>query len=137
MHKDINPETSAQKGVKRNSTYCVIMAGGSGNHFWPVSRDDRPKQFFSLREDGKSLLRETYERFLGTVPKENILVVTLEKLKKLVSQEIPELPEKNLLIEPYGRKTGPCIAYATYSLLKRDPDAVMAVSPSDLMIRDG
>ena len=109
------------------------MAGGGGNRFWPVTRETRPKQF--IEAAGQTLLRAAYDRCKGIVPDENILVITLEKYKALVEELIPELPAENLLVEPYGRKTGPCIAYATYTLLRRDPDAVMAVTPCDLIIK--
>lgn len=116
--------------------YAVIMAGGTGSKFWPVSRDNRPKQFLDLPKTGKSFLKMTYDRLSRTIPKENILIVTLEKFKHLVNEQIPELPCENLLLEPYGRNTAPCIAYATYSLLQRDPKAVFAATPADHVIKD-
>ena len=116
--------------------YGIIMAGGGGTMFWPLSRRNRPQQFLGFARDGKSFLRETYERLLGVIPQENILVVTLERLRENVLREIPELAEDNLLLEPYARNTAPCIAYAAYSLLKRDPQAVMAVIPADSLVDD-
>ena len=116
--------------------YGIIMAGGGGTMFWPLSRRNRPQQFLGFARDGKSFLRETYERLLGVIPQENILVVTLERLRENVLREIPELAEGNLLLEPYARNTAPCIAYAAYSLLKRDPQAVMAVIPADSLVDD-
>ena len=118
-----------------NHNYCVILAGGPGSRFWPLSREDRPKQFLCPEGDGKTFLRMAYERFAGLIPEENILVVSLEKYKKLVLESIPELPEKNLLLEPYSRNTGPCLALATYTILKRDPEAVLVASPSDQIIK--
>lgn len=118
-----------------NHNYCVILAGGPGTRSWPLSREDRPKQFLCpTASGGKTFLRIAYERFSGLIPEENILVVTLEKYHDLVKESIPELPERNLLLEPYSRDTGPCIALATYSILKRDPEAVLVVSPSDQII---
>lgn len=114
--------------------YAVILAGGVGSRFWPISREDRPKQFLDFTGSGKSFLRMTYERFLEIVPQENILVVSLDRYRDLVFDHLPELDERNLLLEPYGRNTAPTIAFATYSLLKRDPQAVMIVSPSDHLI---
>lgn len=117
-----------------NDFYCVIMAGGSGTRFWPMSRAARPKQFLEVADTGKSLIRHTYERFAEIIPRENIIVVTTDRLGNLVREHIPELEEDNLLLEPYGRDTAPCIAYATYTLLKRNPQATMAVTPADHII---
>ena len=110
------------------------MAGGYSNRFWPVTRESRPKQFIYLSSTKRSLVRAAYERCLGVVPPENILLITLERFKDYVFQNIPELPEENLLLEPYSRKTAPCVAYATYAVLKRNPDAVMIVTPCDHII---
>ena len=114
--------------------YGIIMAGGGGTMFWPLCRRDLPQQFLTLDWRDKSSLRHTYDRLLGVVPPENILVVTLARYRYAVRHEIPELLPENLLLEPYGRNTAPCIAYAAYSLLKRDPLAVMAVTPADNLI---
>lgn len=116
--------------------YCVIMAGGSGTRFWPVSRASKPKQFLDVADTGKTFIRQTYERFLQVIPKDNILIVTASRYKDLVMEEIPELMEENLLLEPYGRNTAPCIAYATYTLLRRNPNAHVVVTPSDHIIDD-
>lgn len=112
------------------------MAGGVGSRFWPISRADRPKQFLDLASEGSPLLRSTYERTRDLVPDANILVVTLRSYRDIVREILPELPEENLLLEPYNRDTAPCLAYATYTLLKRDPLAVCLVMPSDQMIGD-
>ena len=114
-----------------NNCYCVIMAGGSGTRFWPVSRASKPKQFIDIADTGKTFLRQTYERFLQVVPQENILVVTAQRYAELVMEQIPELDSRNLLLEPYSRNTAPCIAYATYKLLQRDPEARVVVTPAD------
>ena len=116
--------------------YCVIMAGGAGTRFWPVSRTARPKQFLDITGTGKSFLRYTFERFAGIFPVENIIVVTTARYDRLVMEQIPELLPENLLVEPYVRDTAPCIAYATYTILKRNPDATMVVSPADHLIMD-
>lgn len=112
------------------------MAGGAGTRFWPLSRTARPKQFLDVADTGKTFIRQTYERFLKVVPQENIVVVTAAKYRDLVMEQIPELEERNLLLEPYARNTAPCIAYATYTLLKRDPQARMTVAPSDHFIQN-
>ena len=116
--------------------YCVIMAGGAANHFWPISRESRPKQFLDVSNTGKSLVRITYDRFAKIVPVENILVVTLDRFGELVKEQIPELPAENLLLEPYSRNTAPCIAYSTMVIMKRDPEATIVTTPSDHIITD-
>ncbi len=110
------------------------MAGGSGTRLWPVSRTSKPKQFLDVAGVGKTLIRDTFDRFAKIIPEENILIVTGGKYSELVKTQIPELKEENLLVEPYARNTAPCIAYASYALLKRDPEAVMVVTPSDHII---
>ena len=122
--------------MDNNNCYCVILAGGAGTRFWPVSKVARPKQFLEFANLGKSFLRMTYERFLKVVPQSNILVITAEKYRDLVLEHIPELAQENLLLEPYSRNTAPCIAYATYTLLSRNPDARVVVTPSDHYIDD-
>lgn len=122
--------------MNRKNCYCVIMAGGAGTRFWPVSRTSRPKQFLDVADTGKTFIRQTYERFMKIVPLENILVVTAERYRDLIEEQLPELESCNLLLEPYARNTAPCIAYATYTLLKRDPDAHVVVTPSDHIIED-
>lgn len=116
--------------------YCVIMAGGAGTRFWPISKTSRPKQFLDVAETGKTFIRQTFERCLKIVPRENIIIVTAEKYLDLINEQVPELPQGNLLLEPYSRNTAPAIAYATYSLLKRDPEALVAVLPSDHIIEN-
>ena len=120
----------------KDNRYCVIMAGGTANHFWPISRESRPKQFLDIAGGGKSFLRMTFERFSGLIPIENILVVTLDRFGNLVREQIPELPEENLLLEPHSRNTAPCIAYSTFVILKRDPDAIIVTTPADHLIYD-
>ena len=112
------------------------MAGGAGGRFWPMSRESRPKQFIDVSGKGKSLIRLAWERSLDLVPKENIFIITLARFRDLVFETIPEFPQENLLLEPYGRKTAPCIVYATYAILKRDPEAVIAMTPADQIIFD-
>ena len=116
--------------------YCIIMAGGAGTRLWPISRTDFPKQFIEVGNTGKSFLRTTYDRFADFFIPENIIVVTNSRYKNLVKQQIPELDDSNILAEPYSRNTAPCVAYATYTLLKRNPDAAMVVTPADHLIFD-
>lgn len=112
------------------------MAGGTGVRFWPVSRAAKPKQFLDVAYTGKTFIQSTYERFLKVVPQENIIIVTGDRYRDIVKEQLPDLADENLLLEPYSRNTAPCIAYATYTLLKRDPLARMVVTPSDHMIEN-
>ena len=116
------------------NTYCVIMAGGVGARFWPKSRKTMPKQFLDILGTGKSFIRSTFERFAPIVPAENFMVVTNRDYKDLVLEQLPELKPEQVLCEPIGRNTAPCIAYAAYSLLKSDPEARMIVTPSDHLV---
>lgn len=120
--------------MNKNNCYCVIMAGGAGTRFWPVSRVAKPKQFLDVAETGKTFIRHTYDRFLKILPQENILIVTAEKYRDLVMEQIPELQSGNLLLEPYPRNTAPSTAYATYTLLKRNPEAHCVIMPADYII---
>lgn len=120
-----------------NHYYCVIMAGGIGSRFWPVSREARPKQFLPLSRTGKSFLRLAYERFADIIPNDHILVATQYRYKDLAKEELPEVLDDNFIYEPYSRNTAPCIALAAYTLLKRDPEAVMIATPADHIILNG
>ncbi len=111
--------------------YVVIMAGGIGSRFWPFSRTSRPKQFLDVLGTGKSLLQLTYDRFLAITGKENILVVTNEDYGQLVAEQLPDLKQDQILLEPVKRNTAPCIAYAAYKIMEKDPNGVMVVTPSD------
>lgn len=120
--------------MKNNNVFLVIMAGGVGSRFWPLSRESRPKQFLDILGVGKTFLRQTYERFSGMVPAENILVVTGEQYRSMVAEQIPELTDDQILGEPLGRNTAPCITYAAFRLRAKDPNAVMIVTPADHFI---
>jgi len=119
-----------------NNTWCVIMAGGTGTRFWPVSTSDTPKQFLPLGETGRSFIQMTAERFKDLIPLERTLVVTTRKFAPLVRKHLPDLPEENILQEPLNKDTAPCIALAAYTVLKRDPAGVMVVVPCDHVIND-
>ncbi|MEA1885784.1 MAG: mannose-1-phosphate guanylyltransferase [Bacteroidota bacterium] len=114
--------------------YIVIMAGGAGTRFWPLSRDVKPKQFLDILNTGTTLLQDTVKRFVGLCPRENIMVVTNESYRKLVLEQV-DIPEENILCEPIRRNTAPCIAYAAFRIMKKDPDALMLVSPADHLIK--
>lgn len=115
------------------STYAILMAGGSGTRFWPASRKDRPKQFLPIASD-RPLLRDTYARLDGFVDADHVLVVTAAHQADLVREVLPELPAENLLVEPEGRNTAPCIALAAFEVERRDPDAVQVVLAADHVI---
>ncbi len=119
-----------------SNKYCVIMAGGIGTRFWPASRQSKPKQFLDILDTGRSFIRQTFERFAAIVPAENFLVVTNARYRDLVLEHLPELAPEQVLCEPVGRNTAPCIAYAAYLLMNRDPEAQMIVTPSDHLILD-
>lgn len=111
--------------------YVVIMAGGSGTRFWPYSRDAKPKQFLDVLDTGRSLLQMTFDRFLEITTADKIWVVSNEKYEQLIHEQLPELGKHQVLLETEKRNTAPCIAYASYKIMKEDPNAVLVVSPSD------
>lgn len=110
------------------------MAGGIGSRFWPMSRQEHPKQFLDVLGTGKSLLQETFNRFLGLIPAENIFIVTNKSYRDLVIEQLPSIPVSNILLEPSRRNTAPCIAYATHKIAKHNPRARMVIAPSDHLI---
>ena len=117
--------------MNKEKTYAVIMAGGVGSRFWPYSRNYRPKQFLDVFGTGTSLIQMTNERFLNLCPQENIYVVTNHRYYDLVKEQLPMLSDDQILTEPVGRNTAPCIAYASYKIASKDPQATLVVSPSD------
>ena len=112
------------------SAYLVIMAGGVGSRFWPFSRTRHPKQFHDVLGVGRSMFQLTVDRFRGICPLANVFVVTNRDYVDLVQEHLPELPAQ-ILGEPSGRNTAPCIAYASYRIAQRDPGAVLIVAPAD------
>ena len=112
-------------------TYLVVMAGGIGSRFWPFSRTQHPKQFHDVLGVGRSMLQLTVDRFRGICPPENVFIVTNRDYIDLVHEHLPELPMSQILGEPIGRNTAPCIAYASYCIAQRDPEATLIVSPAD------
>jgi len=114
-----------------NNTYCVIMAGGIGSRFWPLSKSHMPKQFLDILGTGRTFLQQTYDRFKQVCINENFYVVTSVDYKALVLKQLPELNESQVLLEPLRRNTAPCIAYACFKIQKINPDANIIVAPSD------
>lgn len=120
-----------------SAIYTVIMAGGSGTRFWPASRKSRPKQFLPLGADGETpLLTATARRVAALSPPDRTLVVTREDLEAATHEALPELPRQNVLLEPQGRNTAPCVAWATATIRRRDPRAVVVVLAADAYIAD-
>lgn len=117
-----------------NHRYCVIMCGGIGSRFWPYSRTNRPKQFIDFLGTGRTLLQMSYDRVLPIVPKENVIVVTNAQYAPLVKEQLPNLNDDQILLEPARRNTAPCIAWAAWHIAARDPEASMIVTPSDHLI---
>ena len=118
------------------NNYLVILAGGSGSRFWPVSSEAMPKQFLDILGCGRTLIQLTADRFKGLVPAENVWVVTAESYKELVKEQLPEVPEGNILAEPCRRNTAPCICYVSWKIKKRNPKANVVVSPADHAVLD-
>jgi len=116
--------------------YVAIMAGGIGSRFWPQSRTGYPKQFLDILNTGKSLIQWTYERFAQFVPKENIYIVTAAEYSAICAEQLPEIPVENIIAEPSRKNTAPCVAYISFKLLQKNPDACLIVAPSDHMIAD-
>lgn len=116
--------------------FTIVMAGGSGTRFWPLSRADRPKQLLALAGGDESLLAATVRRASAVTAPEDVLVVTSERLAEATRAELPALPARNVLAEPQGRNTAPCIGWAASRIARLDPDAVCAVLPADHHIAD-
>src|ERR1700709_2830988 len=116
--------------------YAIIMAGGIGSRFWPISRTSHPKQFIDILGTGKTLIQNTYDRFLKVCPKENIYIVTNEIYTDLVKQQLPDIGDSQILTEPVMRNTAPCVAYGSFKIENLTPDAAIVVAPSDHLILD-
>lgn len=116
--------------------YCIIMAGGPGNKFWPVSRNSIPKQFLDILGTGNSFISETYLRFSKIVPKENIYIIAHESNRDLVLAHLKDVSPDNLLFEPYRRNTAACIAYGSFKIHSKNKNASIVVAPSDHLILD-
>ncbi len=114
--------------------YCIIMAGGVGSRFWPMSTTKQPKQFLDILGTGRTLIQQTFDRFKNLCPVKNIYVVTNDSYKDLVIDQLPTLPPENILTEPARKNTAPCIAYASYKIHQLNPNALTVVAPSDHLI---
>jgi mannose-1-phosphate guanylyltransferase len=116
-----------------DNRYIIIMAGGIGSRFWPLSRDEKPKQFLDIIGTGETLIQQTYRRFKDACPEGNIFVVTNADHKEIVIEQLGIDPSR-VLGEPFRRNTAPCLAYGTFRILKENPDAIIAVTPADHLI---
>ena len=117
-----------------NHRYCVIMCGGVGTRFWPFSRHDRPKQFLDFFGTGRSLLQMTVDRISPLVNPENIILVTNREYYDIIREQLPEIKERNILLEPARRNTAPCVCWAAKHIFALDPDAVIVTLPSDHLV---
>lgn len=120
--------------MSMQTNHVIIMAGGVGSRFWPMSTPDCPKQFIDVLGCGRTLLQLTADRFDGVCPPENIWVVTNEKYAQIVKDQLPTIPSDNILCEPCRRNTAPCIAYVSWKIKSKYPDANMVVTPSDHIV---
>ncbi|XOD66795.1 MAG: mannose-1-phosphate guanylyltransferase [Flavobacteriales bacterium Tduv] len=121
---------------KDNHHYSVILAGGIGSRFWPVSTRSCPKQFYDILGLGKTLIQQTFSRVSEVISSKNIFVITHEDYKSLVYEQLPDLPESNLLLEPFMMNTAPSVAYASFKIRARDKNACILVAPSDHLITE-
>lgn len=120
--------------MANNNNHLVIMAGGVGSRFWPMSTEDKPKQFIDVLGTGRSLLQLTFDRFEGVCSPENVWVVTNKQYADLVHEQLPEIPESNILKEPCRRNTAPCVAYISWRIKEKDAKANIVVTPSDHIV---
>lgn len=111
------------------------MAGGRGERFWPASRKNMPKQFLCLTNDNKTMIQHTVERILPIVEMKDIYIATNKDYKNLVLEQLPEIPEENILCEPVGKNTAPCIGLGAVHISKKYEDALMIVLPSDHLVK--
>lgn len=119
-----------------SNNHLVIMAGGIGSRFWPMSSEEKPKQFLDVLGTGRSLIQMTYDRFKGICPDENTWVVTSVNYFDQVHEQLPEIPVENILLEPCRRNTALCIAYVSWKIKKCNPRANIVITPSDHVVKD-
>ncbi len=122
--------------MTNNHNHIVIMAGGVGSRIWPMSVENKPKQFIDVLGVGRSLLQLTYDRFKGLCPNENVWIVTNKKYDAWIKEQLPEVPAENILLEPCRRNTAPCIAYVSWHIKAKDPKANLVITPSDHIVMD-
>lgn len=116
------------------NNYCVIMAGGAGTRFWPMSRSGQPKQFLDILGTGKTLLQQTWDRLQAIIPASNIFIVSNDHYREIIIEQLPDIPKENILCEPARKNTAPCIAYACYKIKLQNENANIVVAPSDHIV---
>jgi len=116
--------------------YVAIMAGGIGSRFWPMSRTAFPKQFLDILDTGKTLIQQTYDRYKKLVPEENIFIITSTEYVPIVKEQLPNVKNENILGEPSRKNTAPCVAYISFKLLKKDPNANLVMAPADHLVTE-
>ncbi|WP_241697228.1 mannose-1-phosphate guanylyltransferase [Winogradskyella eckloniae] len=121
---------------KNKNYYAILMAGGVGSRFWPISTQEFPKQFHDMLGTGDTLIQKTFNRLAKLIPEENIFILTNERYNDLVFEQLPNITKRQVLLEPAMRNTAPCILYASLKIQKENEDAVMIVAPSDHWIED-
>ncbi len=122
--------------MNKEHNYLVVMAGGMGTRFWPLSRAAKPKQFLDILGTGPTLLQTTVERFSPLVSLEKVFIVTGKDYAHIVAEQLPDLPKSNILAEPMPKNTAPCVAWACQKIYKLDPEANIVVTPADHLILD-
>jgi mannose-1-phosphate guanylyltransferase len=122
--------------MKNSNYYAILMAGGVGSRFWPVSTQDFPKQFHDMLGTGETLIQKTFSRLSKLIPKENIFILTNKRYNDLVFEQLPEVTKRQVVLEPAMRNTAPCILFASLKIQKENPNAIMIVAPSDHWIED-
>lgn len=119
-----------------NNYYAILMAGGIGSRFWPVSTREFPKQFHDMLGSGETLIQKTFSRLSQIIPRENILILTHESYNDLILEQLPMVKQEQIVLEPAMRNTAPCILYSSLKIKKLNPNAVVVVAPSDHWIED-
>ena len=122
--------------MKNQNYYAILMAGGVGSRFWPISTQNFPKQFHDMLGTGDTLIQKTFHRLAQLIPKENIFILTNERYNDLVFEQLPEITQRQVVLEPAMRNTAPCILYAALKIQKENENAVMIVAPSDHWIEE-
>ena len=122
--------------MTNSNYYAVLMAGGIGSRFWPISTEQFPKQFHDMLGTGKSLIQKTFDRLGNIIPQDNILILTNGRYSDLVKEQLPSVTNKHMVLEPAMRNTAPCILLSALKIYKENPNALMLVAPSDHWIED-
>lgn len=133
-HSGITPNNHVM--AHHTHHYCIILAGGAGRRLWPTSTETLPKQFLDFFGCGRTLLQQTYDRFVKIVPREHIIVSTFADYVPLVEQQLPDLPQANILPEPVQLNTAPAVVWATWHVFMKDREGIVVVSPADQLIQN-